>query len=590
MKKKPFFWLRLYSTIIDLSIIYSFSVLLQLLILKLTFVDFGDIFVATFLIYYFASYYFFKGKTLAKLLTGIEIINLNNGNVHFKDLFLREIILKVLVGIIIPSYLFQYIYPIWSPLITIAVELIILFLSIIFLLIFKRGWWELFSKTQTIKSGPSRKRTRIYSFVSTTCITGFALVTILSPIYPFGKDNINQATHTFYTQYPVTKETIKYAEFVRDHSKNPVDYIFDLFNKYDIVVLSERYHPEYTQYELYSTIINDKRFIEKVGNIFTEIGSISFQDTLDTYLQTSFFSEDELNKRTAVLQRNSDGVHPLWTCTNHFDLLKTVNKLNNALSDSNKINWYFSDIPVNWETMTYENYLKDLTPFKRDSIMAINIIQEFTDIILKQRRKKALVIMNTNHGYGLVNKKYRTGIKWLDLSTTNYLMKYFPGKVANVMIHSVSTLFMPIQQGKWETAFRISGNHPAGFNFEGSPFGIDKWDGFFINSHSLTYKDIFTGFIFYKPLEEHIKKNGYPYEMDDFEDTLIRRAACISPSEVEKTKKFILNYKRDPNSIFETVPAPYAIVNNGIKLLLLPILIFVGYILSLFFFVLKLRK
>jgi len=590
VKRKSLFWLRFTSTVIDLSIIYSISILLQALIWKFTFVGFGDIFVSTFLVYYFSFYFFFKGVTLAKLLTGIEIINTNISNVQFRNLLLREFVLKVLAGIILPAYLLQYIFPIWSPLITIAAELIVLLLSLILLLIFKRGWWELLSKTQTIKSPLSRRSSRINSFVLITCIIGAALVTILHPVYPFSKDKIRQALHTFYDKYPVTKETTEYAEFVKEHSRDPVDYVFDLFRKYDIVVLSERYHPEYTQFDLFSKIISDERFNKTIGNIFTESGSVSFQDTLNTYLQTSFADEDELNKSTANLQRNSDGVHPIWTCTNHFDFLKTVHRLNSLLPDSNKINWYFSDLPVDWETMTHENYLKGYNPIKRDSIMAAQIIHKYKDVILNQRRKKALVIMNTSHGYGLLNQKSKTGIKWLDLSTTNYLMKNFPGKVANIMIHSVSIMLTPLQQGKWETAFRLSGNRPAGFNFEGSPFGNDKWDGFFLNSQSLTYKDIFTGIIFYKPLEEQIKKDGYPHELDTFEDTLVRRAACVGSSEEEMYKRYINNYKRNPQSIFVTEPAPYALVHNGIKLLLFPALILTGYLFSLVFFVCKLRK
>ena len=74
--------------------------------------------------------------------------------------------------------------------------------------------------------------------------------------------------------------------------------------------------------------------------------------------------------------------------------------------------------------------------------------------------------MNTSHGYALLNQKLRTGIQWLDGSTTNYLIKALPGKVANVMINTTSGLFTPIQYGKWETSFKIAGNPNVGFNFK----------------------------------------------------------------------------------------------------------------------------
>ena len=91
-------------------------------------------------------------------------------------------------------------------------------------------------------------------------------------------------------------------------------------------------------------------------------------------------------------------------------------------------------------------------------------------------------------------------------------------------------------------------------------------------------------------MEEQIKKDGYPHELDTFEDTLVRRAACVGSSEEEMYKRYINNYKRNPQSIFVTEPAPYALVHNGIKLLLFPALILTGYLFSLVFFVCKLRK
>ncbi len=67
------------------------------------------------------------------------------------------------------------------------------------------------------------------------------------------------------------------GEYVKQHAKDPVDYVFDLFQKYDIVEISERLHPEYTQYDLYSKIVGDPRFVERVGNIFTKRAQLVFK-------------------------------------------------------------------------------------------------------------------------------------------------------------------------------------------------------------------------------------------------------------------------------------------------------------------------
>ena len=584
--KKSYFWLRFASTAIDLSIIYCISIIFQFFIWKYTFIRFCDLFICVFFIYYLSSYILLKGKSPAKLLTGLKIVNTNGESINLKSILIREMALKLFIGVLIPAYILPQLLPIWSPLITLSLELVILTVSFILLLIFKNCWWDQLSKTNTIKLNLVQRTIKIYTFLAFTLIITFALIIISRPVF----NNKEKFITTLFPEYPVTQETLKAADFIKNKTASSTDYVFDLFKQYDFVVLSERYHPEYTQYELISKIITDERFISQVGNVFTETGSVSFQDTLNTYLHTSFKTETELNKSTAILQRNSDGVWPIWRCTNHFDLLKTANKLNKSLPDSNKINWYFSDIPVNWETMTPENYLKGFNPFKRDSIMAINIIDNYKNIISHQKRKKALIIMNTSHGYGLLNQKQETGIKWLDCSTTNYLMKAFPDKVANVMLNTVSIIWTPIQYGKWETAFKIAGNPSVGFDFKGSPFANDNWDGFFLNSSSLSYKDIFTGFIFYTPLNQQIKKTGYPNELDHFEDSLLRRAACVSNDQLQIAKMLIANYKRDPNYLVETEPAPYAVLLNGLNIILFPFLIILSYLLSLIFLLKKVRN
>ena len=40
-----------------------------------------------------------------------------------------------------------------------------------------------------------------------------------------------------------------YAEFVEQCSTSPVDYVMGLFERYDVVILSERHHAEITQYD-----------------------------------------------------------------------------------------------------------------------------------------------------------------------------------------------------------------------------------------------------------------------------------------------------------------------------------------------------
>lgn len=583
-KRKSFFWLRTLSAFIDISLVYSLSIILRVMIWNVTFIRVDVIFITTLLFYYSLSYLFLNGQTPSKSLLGLRISEAQKGSLSLKKIVLREVILKGICAILIPLYFIKALFSIWTPLLTIIILIILLSISILLLLIFKRPWWELFSRTFAVKE-LNRKRNLKHSFLAIITVLTVAIFIIIYPFVIEKKDFKN----TFYPPYPVTAATAKYADFIKKSSQDPVDYIFELFKQNDIVVLSERLHPEYTQYQFISKIVSDERFIKDVGNIFTECGSVSFQDTLTSYLHSSFRTEDDLNKNTANLQRNSNAIWPLWSNTNLFDFFKHVNKLNNQLPDSIRINWYFTDLPVDWQTMTHEKQVKAYTNPLRDSIMAFHIIERYTNTIQKQKRHKALVIMNTRHGYGLTNKDINYQFNSRYKGATAFLMQQFPRKVANVMMNTVSIklgmMFTPIQNGKWETAFSQVGNPDAGFNFVNSPFGNDKFDAAFFTAPSLTYKDIFTGFVFYKPLEQHIKKEGFPNEFDNFEDTIIKRAGYVSKPFAQQFKKQIEIRKAYPNNPINTESAGYFILFNLVTVILAPTLLFISSIISVVFFI-----
>jgi hypothetical protein len=71
-----------------------------------------------------------------------------------------------------------------------------------------------------------------------------------------------------------------------------------------------------------------------------------------------------------------------------------------------------------------------------------------------------------------------------------------------------------LQDGKWDAAFAMAGNPDTGFDFQGSPFGRDIFD-YFPYQPDYTYSDIFTGFVFYKPLDRHVMRYGIPGIFDE---------------------------------------------------------------------------
>jgi len=586
-KMRTMFWRRFFSALTDLLFIYCMGFLAQLLIMQWIFFDPFIVFAVCWILYYSACYMFFNGRTFAKALTGMQVVSLDNKRAALGQLVIREVVSKFLLLMVIPCSIIHRVHFYTKPQVwgTMAVVLIIAMVMLAWFFINKRPWYEMLSSTKTIRN---RERSRLVRLASFLAIAGIFILTISLKIGYCSKERKHFWTRNI-PGYPVNSETKKYAEFIRTHSEDPVEYVFGLFKKYDLVVLDERMHPEATQYELISKIVSDPRFAGDIGNIYTELISQSYQDSLKHYLNTTFPNEDTLNKATAWLEVNTNGLWPLWSNTNLFYFLKFVNKINTNSPDSLKINWYCTDLPVNWVGMTPLKYQNLPRKEKRDKIMADRITAIYKDkLAKKESRKKGLVIMNFWHGFGGIHDRSgnKTGHFFNTLCSTAILMDSLPGKVCNVIINQsplglFSTFFGPGQHGKWDKAFDIAGNPDAGFDFENSPFGKDNFDDFLWNSSSeLKYKDVFTGFIFYKPLEQHIQKIGFPYMFYNFKDTLLRRSSYLGETYNEGIKEYIRNNQGKT----ESRNIPYAIFYNLIMNIGLSLIIVLNLLICLGFY------
>ncbi len=116
------------------------------------------------------------------------------------------------------------------------------------------------------------------------------------------------------------QEIKPYVEFLKTQNTSAKDYLISLFDRYDIVIFSERNHEEHTQYELVREVFADPRFIEKSGHIFMEMGGSNYDKPINDYLHAKNLSEDESRRRAIHIQRNSTW-YPVWQRYNYHHLL-----------------------------------------------------------------------------------------------------------------------------------------------------------------------------------------------------------------------------------------------------------------------------
>ncbi len=287
-----------------------------------------------------------------------------------------------------------------------------------------------------------------------------------------------------------------------------------------------------TQYDFIHDIISDKRFAEQVGHLFTETGTSSIRPAVESFLMDTTLDEKAIKEHLLYIFRNFSSF-PHRELTNYYELLKKVHQLNRNLSADRKVHIYPSGMPFTWDGMTaakYQAFREQLR--QRDKIMADQIADKFDAIYNSTSpSKKALIIMNYRHAFP--HLKIAMGRRTREFENVGgFLMAYYPKMVANVMINSVKILMgstdnkiemTALQDGKWDAAFAALGNTDAGFDFANSPFGDDSFDYFPVPSQ-YKYRDVFTGFVFHKPLEEHKMSEGIPGIIDDaFVNELIRR-------------------------------------------------------------------
>ena len=178
--------------------------------------------------------------------------------------------------------------------------------------------------------------------------------------------------------------------------------------------------------------------------------------------------------------------------------------------------------------------------------MANNFIKIYKEHVVKGDRTKCQIIMNYRHAF--------RDVVLSDGSKPNnfgkFIFESFPNKTANVMINSFrvmlgttdhKVLTTVIQDGLWDASFKLSGKYDLGFSFNDSPFGKDNFD-YWYKANNLKYQDVFTGFVFYEPFENHVYRSGIPNLVSkDFEDEILRRHMISGDSiSIDTLKRIII--------------------------------------------------
>lgn len=341
-----------------------------------------------------------------------------------------------------------------------------------------------------------------------------------------------------------TERLQPYLNTLEERGVNPVSYVLDKLDKHDLIIFDDGLHTAVSPFEFYRDLLKNPDFIEKIRYIFLEAVAVNQQPALDSFLSAE---EENLVLLYPAFQNDLSGKG--WPYKTYFDLMRAVRKANSGLTEENRIRVIAVNAPSYWKEI-YS--LKDVELFRLslagNDFTMYRIIKSYLDDF--SSGEKGIFLTNTRHAYkGIKNSE---GDYYLNCGTFFNLRN--PGKTFSIRIHNINLSlkrkkeinpetvrtteglekvvveWVRMEDGLWATAFSKTGNQPAAFDLEGTPFGRAEYTG----NHMLdaapgqTIQDAYDGLIFLVPLEKTRKTAMVEFiYTDNFKRELKRRLKLL---------------------------------------------------------------
>lgn len=328
------------------------------------------------------------------------------------------------------------------------------------------------------------------------------------------------ASSSFTCQPDVNNKLDDLKTFFSD-APSGVDYIMSLYDSVDVVVLGERDHGDTTQYDFINRLISDPRFIEKVGYVYTEVGTVNTAPICERTVTADYKDYSEFRDSALSLIRIED-FYPLWEKYNRYQLLENLYRLNSTLPKDKRVILRGTDLAFDWndynDVESYRRFLDEEVNGgnRRDSAMADNFLTMFRAQPERGGYHKALLITNAPHavknplyfneGY-IISRELGDNVRTVLMNWTQLWEKG-------------DKLYQPWLEGIPDSAYVASGRLDLGFDLAESPIG----DAGFCNSTDYKVSDYADGMIYYLDPKRYVLVRGVPGVVsEEFLPELVRR-------------------------------------------------------------------
>jgi uncharacterized RDD family membrane protein YckC len=309
------FWRRLAATWVDWFVIYALAALLvELAAAAGIRIAAEPLCVAVGAVYGAAMLARWE-QTIGKMLLGVAVTDKSGAAPSLRRVLLREALGKWGIAFAAPPALGRAILGrAWMPTVyDIAIVLFVLLALLVHYMVAKRVWHDWLGGTVVQRASSCRHRvTTAFVALMAAAVAGLGAKATVFAV----QGRLPCRLALFWS----TRSTAPYAAFLKQPHPTPVDYVIGLFDRYDVVVLCERLHPEASQWNFIYELIRDPRCCSRVGHVFSEYGQVGTQAYLDDFMAADGLDAAEVHDRAVHIMRNFP-VWPTWTNTNFYTYL-----------------------------------------------------------------------------------------------------------------------------------------------------------------------------------------------------------------------------------------------------------------------------
>ena len=328
----------------------------------------------------------------------------------------------------------------------------------------------------------------------------------------------------------VSTDTLAFVNYVKQYGVEPKDFLLEALSTHPLVIYGE-VHRRKVSWDFLTNVLNDLRFIEKVGTVFVELPSYQ-QSEFDR-----FYASKELDTEILLEIMRSEQIYGWWD-RGEYEFLVNIWKLNKTLPIEKKIKVIATDEQLPYKLIkTEEDSKKRWENLSDRNTNMANVIEQ--TIKTKTDKRNCLFVVGYMHAYKSHVPGGSSTAQGLEpaLTAGAQLAQRLSEKNVFVVLQHVpmgtnSGANGFVRQGLFDVVFEKIGNKPIAFRLANSPFGAEPFDAdsqIRFNSRAGKFADNFDGYIFLNPLkEEESDYILYDIWSDKFVEEMKRRATLYN--------------------------------------------------------------